>query len=128
MTDDEYTILEIASHGNSMLAVGRWEKPVKDLTARGLLNKLDEANYVITPAGREVFAERDRENDQALADVINASRSVARLQRTTQDFIEQAAKILADSAKAASQVTGDDPKVAVRKWTDVMIKRTLELL
>ena len=47
LTDDEFALLEIASHGESMIPIGRWEGPLRSLAARGLMFAADTANYIM---------------------------------------------------------------------------------
>ncbi len=69
MTDDEMTVLMIASQGESMIPIGRWETPIRALTERGLMRSFDSVNYVITDAGTKAMQaeEREREGDFARA-------------------------------------------------------------
>ena len=66
LTDDEYAILMIAAEGRSMIPIGRWEKPVNDLVARGLMIRHDPANNTISPAGREALEQRERDDVDAI--------------------------------------------------------------
>ena len=90
MTDDELTVLMIASQGESMIPIGRWEKPIRDLTAQGFMRCNDSANYVITEKGCAAVRQEEtaREDDfkNALAarrgqtDKINVDMTVANRQ------------------------------------------------
>ena len=72
MTDDELTVLMIAAEGQSMIPIGRWEKPVRDLAFRGLLHKNDDVNYVITPEGRKAMEQESGQRDRAFSDAYKA--------------------------------------------------------
>jgi len=64
LTNHEFAILLLADEGESLIPIGIWEKPIKNLVALGLLKKNDSVNYVITPEGRAARIARD-ENDGA---------------------------------------------------------------
>jgi hypothetical protein len=74
LTDDERVVLMIAASGQSMIPIGRWEGSIRALHARGFLQKLDEVNYAITPAGR---AASDAAEDDAVRDVIKVNNRIA---------------------------------------------------
>lgn len=44
------------------------------------------------------------------------------------EYAEAIAQVLAEAGRASQKVTGDDPSVAIRKWTKVIEKRALELV
>jgi hypothetical protein len=52
LTEDERAVLMIAERGEYMIPMGRWERPIKSLAARGFMRMIDSVNYVITEAGR----------------------------------------------------------------------------
>lgn len=54
-SDLELTVLEVCSQGGHIAPIGAWKDAVERLAARGLLRKLDEVNYVITPDGSAEF-------------------------------------------------------------------------
>ena len=58
-SDLELTVLEICAGGGHIAPIGAWKDTVERLEARGLLRKLDEVNYVITPAGSTEFEKRE---------------------------------------------------------------------
>ena len=64
LSQDEFTVLLIASEGESMIPIGRWKAPILALTERGLMQKNDEVNYAITLAGREAVAQRNEEDER----------------------------------------------------------------
>src|SRR5262245_6548920 len=51
---DERICLNIAFHGQLMLAIGRWEGPIKSLSRKGLMRKSGHG-YAITDKGRELW-------------------------------------------------------------------------
>jgi hypothetical protein len=63
LTDDEFTLLEIMSHGEAMMAIGRWEKSLKSLAAKGMADPQDGFNYIITSAGRTALGGHKQEVD-----------------------------------------------------------------
>lgn len=63
LTQDEFTILLLAEKGESMIPIGRWKKPILELTERGLMRRFDEVNYGITLEGREAVAERNAKDE-----------------------------------------------------------------
>jgi len=128
LSDDEFTVLMIAAGGESMIPIGRWERPVKALAERGLLNRLNEANYVITEAGRLAVRERDRQDDKLLADVINKRNAVVRAQEDAAKVAEKIAKELALLVKLSCSVTGDSPHFALDQWSKVIFDRAKELI
>lgn len=125
LSEDEYTVLLIAAQGEYLAPIGWWEKPVRDLAVRGLLQMLDSVNFVITDAGRQAAQQEDQKNDQAIAGALKQAASV---QGDIRDFAEQAANLLAAAGKASAGVTGDAPSVAVDKWSEIIRKRARELL
>ena len=70
LTTDEFTVLLLANDGQYLAPIGRWRKSILDLTAQGLMRRIDEVNYVITAEGIQACAERDREDEAALHDVL----------------------------------------------------------
>lgn len=66
MTDDEMTVLLIAAQGESMIPIGRWEKPLLALAERGFMKRNDAVNYVITAKGREAVKQEEKERDGVL--------------------------------------------------------------
>lgn len=70
LSNDEFTVLLLANDGQYLAPIGRWRKSILDLTAQGLMRRIDEVNYVITAEGEKACAERDREDEAALHDVL----------------------------------------------------------
>jgi len=128
LTTDELAVLEICVRGGSIAPIGRWEKPVRALTQRGLLNGLDAFNYVITDAGRDAHESQEREVDRALGEVIERGSANMRAQLEITDTIEAMAQSLAKVARASALVTGDDEWHAAARWCRIMMDRTKEIL
>ena len=79
LSQDELTVLMIAVHGESMMAIGRWQKPIESLLQKGYMQSRggDNFNCVITPAGRAACEARDR---QDTVDLMSAITRVNRRQ------------------------------------------------
>lgn len=75
LTDNERVVLMIAREGENLAPVGMWKEAVLALEERGLLEKKDAFNYVITKAGRKAI--NDDENDE-IAEIIRLNNAVAR--------------------------------------------------
>ena len=109
LTDDEFAVLMIASRGEYMLAIGRWESSTKNLAARGLM-QLQMLNggpqYTITDAGRAAIARREAEENQELATIVNKFRPTDEIKERAR----QAANLLAGAAKLSAPIF---PRLAV---------------
>ena len=77
LTDDEYSVLMIAAEGQSLMPIGRWEKPVERLVSRGLLHSHDRFNNVITPMGRAALAGHEAQVDLGIKQAINGIKAAA---------------------------------------------------
>ena len=129
LTDDEYAVLMIHQEGGSVAAVAWWEKPCDSLVARGLLKRHDKFNHGITTAGRQAIKEREAQDDQALRGALTGMAqkmdSAASTQASIQEFVRQAADLLAQAARASSLVTGDAPAVSAQRWGEVIINEAI---
>ena len=128
LTQDELTCLMIAEQHQMLAPIGRWEKSIKDLTARGLLRRVDDVSYVITDAGRLAAREGEDANDLALLETLGRVQKATPVQEAISDFAEQAAHHLVDAAQASAAVTGDTAEVAAQKLSQVILGRALQLL
>ena len=128
ITNDEFTVLMIAAEGESMIPIGRWKAPILALTERGLMQRNGESNYGITLAGREACAERDREDDTSLRQLLESNNAFATARASAQQMVEQAAQNLVAAARESAKVTGDAPVHALREWSKAALQRALELL
>lgn len=128
LTEDEQSVLLITAEGGSVAPIGRWKTPVESLALRGLLYYRDPHNYGMTGAGREVVKALEKKTDAMLGAMIERGSVIGTAQKRIIDFAEQAAQLLAASALASEQVTGDSPEVAARKWSDEIYKRACQLL
>lgn len=89
LTDDEFTVLLIAQQGESMMPIGRWEKPVESLVQKGFLHRYDKFNNSITTSGKEVAKARSAQEDNNLMQVLGEVQRMAvhdRLARDVFDF------------------------------------------
>lgn len=124
LTDDEYTVLLIAKRDDSLLPIGRWQKPVMDLYARGFLRMTRPGNYGITDVGLQVLAGRESDDDRAFANVISQVPAAPSVQKDFRGDQEQAAHFLADWSK-------DIALVSNKPVTNICLQiyqRALELL
>ena len=71
LTQDEFTVLLIAAEGESMMPIGRWKEPLLSLTARELMYKNDDFNFVITALGRKAIMERNETDEADLKRLMN---------------------------------------------------------
>jgi hypothetical protein len=53
---------------------------------------------------------------------------VVQTQRGIIEYAEAMAQVLAEVGRASSMAVGDLPETAVRRWSDVILKRALELV
>lgn len=71
----EEVILQIAAAGESLAAIGAHEPVIDGLVARGFMTRLDKFNNVISPAGRRLMAQKDVDEDDAIARLINEMKA-----------------------------------------------------
>ena len=77
MTNDEMTVLMIAAEGESMIPIGRWKQPIRDLEARGLMRKQDASNYVITNKGLHAVRDEEKQRDGEFANALKTRQSAS---------------------------------------------------
>ena len=70
LTQDEASVLMIAAQGQSLIAIGRWEKPIDSLVKRGLLHANDKFNNVITSKGRQAHHAHEEKIELGLANAV----------------------------------------------------------
>lgn len=128
LTDDEATILMIAAQGESMMPIGRWEKPVEMLLTKGMLARLDKFNNVITPAGRQAVEDWDKGNDDSYRQMLELGSKITNAREQAMKSVEQAAIHLSMAAKATAQVTGDTVLVALEKLVEITKERAKQKL
>ena len=74
LTEDEFTCLLLAAEGEYLAPIGRWKVPILTLTSRGLMQKIDEVNYVVTADGRRACEERNSEDERALSSLLESNK------------------------------------------------------
>ena len=132
LTDDELTVLLIAAKGERMMPIGRWEQPTKSLVLKGYLRAQPWAgdpcgamNNVITPQGQAAVQEAE---DAPFRELIETGSKIGATQKGIRDFAEQAAQLLAKAARASHSAVGDAPEYAVQKWSEIILRRAMEIL
>jgi hypothetical protein len=75
LTQDERTILEIASHGEFMIETGRWHDPIMSLVKKGYMEG-PQFNRYITEAGRKAVGASDADEDRNLAAYVDKFRDM----------------------------------------------------
>ena len=125
LSQDELTILMIAAEGESMMPIGRWEKPLDSLVAKGFMHRHDKFNVVITPAGRQACKETEDGNIRGL---IEANNTMVTGKETARRNAEAIAVQLVDLSELSSKLTGDDKVEALRRWSKIILTRALELM
>ena len=125
VSDDEYTVLMIMAKGQSLAAIGHWEKPLDALVERGLARRLDKFNNIITTEGTKALGAREQADDEALKSLVP---QIATAQNTARSHVEAAAQHLCRAAQASASMTGDTPEVALMTWNLECLKRARELL
>lgn len=126
ITDDELTVLLIAAQGESMMPIGRWEKPVEALVAKGYLRANDRFNNVITPEGKAVLADREKQDDEVYRDILRMGNRVQNVRQQATSLVSEAAQKLAAAARISSQITGLTEKASVESWGRELIRSALE--
>ena len=125
LTDDERTVLMIADQGESMMPIGRWERPVNHMVELGYLQRHDKFNNSITETGRLAINEANDAVDTAAAKALIAGHNGKVVYR---QHGEALATKLVEMTRAAMQVTNDEPAVALQKCVAAIRDRALELL
>ena len=100
LTADERTVLEIASHGESMMPIGRWEQPVEHLVELGFLDGPDRFNRYITDAGRKALEADVDKADDAFAKQLIALHNARiqykeKMRRLTAELVEIVKEVVA---------------------------------
>lgn len=132
LSQDELTVLMIAATGEPMMPIGRWEAPAKSLVAKGFLkphahpgDPTGHFNLRITPEG--VTAAEQGEDD-TYKQVLNVGATIQHEQKKARAHAEQIAVQLVDLAEASSKITGDAKIDALRRWSDIILTRALEMV
>jgi hypothetical protein len=128
ITDDEFSVLMIAAQGEYMLPIGRWKPSIESLTQKGLMccqHINGGPQYTITRAGKAAINEREQTETESFS---AASARVAKAQKAARELVEETAKLLVETAKVSSTLTGDTPETSARKWSPLILERALDIL
>lgn len=135
LTEDEFTILTIAAHGEPMMPIGRWKPAAESLVARGYLRGSPSPqdpsgmfNLHITPEGTKVQIEADKGMDAVFGQMLRSSSEIRKLQKKARSSAEQIAVQIVDLAALSEQATGEDKKTALERWTRIILIRSLEMI
>lgn len=128
LSDDEFTVLLIAAEGESMMPLGRWEQPVERLVELGYLERADKFNNYITPAGKAAVAEHNKILEAADDGLARKMIELHNNRVAYKQVGEKLAEQMAAMAKAAADITGDEPLVALQKCVAAVRDRAIELL
>ena len=126
LSGNERIVLEIASHGESMMPVGQWEGSVLSLAKRGLMERKDQFNYIISAAGHAALRVVKLEEDRTATDGARKLIEIHNHHVHARNEVETAAMALASAIRHTTKATGDSPSVALEKWWPVLKKRVLE--
>ena len=63
LSDQEMALLDLMAQGQSMMAIGQWEKPMEALVVKGYATRHDQFNHTATEAGLEVVARMEADED-----------------------------------------------------------------
>lgn len=86
LTNDELTLLMLADNGEFLAPIGRWKPSILALTEKGFLRKVNDVNYVITPAGSAARSAGEQAADQALVDVLESRKAPAEAGEAPTEF------------------------------------------
>lgn len=68
-------------------------------------------------------------SDEAYIDsVVRHGRLIVQTQHGIIEYAEGMAQVLAEAGRASNKALGDSPEYAVRRWSDVILNRALEIL
>ena len=135
LTSDEQTVLIIAAKGEPMMPIGRWRDAAKALVAKGLLKPRPHPgdpdgffNLHITAAGQAAADNLEKQDDEALRDMITVSHSIGHSQAKIRAHAEAIAVQLVDLVEASIKVTGETKQTSLENWARVILKRALEMV
>ena len=135
LSDDELTVLLIAAQNQPMIPIGRWEAPTKSLIEKGYLkphghpgDPTGHFNNYITEAGKIAAEESEKQQDDLLGQMLTLSTSIGHQQKKVRAHAEQIAVQMVDLAELSSSVTGDDKAESLRRWSEIILTRALEML
>jgi len=135
LTSDEQTVLIIAAKGEPMMPIGHWRDSAKSLIAKGLLKPRPHPgdpdgffNLHITAAGQAAADDLEKQDDEALRDMITGSNAIGHSQSKIRATAEQIAVQLVDLVEASIKVTGEPKQTSLENWAGVILKRALEMV
>lgn len=129
LSDDEFSVLCIAAEGESMIDLGefsRWSAPIQSLVRRGYMLRQDRHNNVITPAGRAALAVREKDEDKLIGRAIDVSNQIGAAQSKIRDMASQMVDVLIAIGVASNKVTGEDARLAARKWGAIVVDEAVK--
>jgi hypothetical protein len=135
LTPDEQTVLIIAAKGEPMMPVGRWRDPANALVAKGFLRPRPHpgdptgfSNLHITPQGQAAADDLEKQDDEALRDMITGSNAIGHSHAKIRAQAEAIAVQMVDLVEASIKVTGETKQTSLENWARVILKRALELV
>ena len=135
LTSDEQTVLIIAAKGEPMMPIGHWRDSAKSLIAKGLLKPHPHPgdpdgffNLHITAAGQAAADDLEKQDDEALRDMITGSNAIGHAQSKIRATAGQIAVQLVDLVEASIKVTGEPKQTSLENWAGVILKRALEMV
>ena len=103
LSDQEMALLGLMAQGQSMMAIGAWEKPMEALVAKGYATRHDQFNHSITPAGRVVF---EGQEDAVIREMIEVNNKIV-VARQNAELLDHEAD-LKDTLKAVLHLFGPE--------------------
>ena len=131
LSDDEFTVLSIASQGESLADLGqfsRWSAPINSLLRRGLMIQKDKFNNIITPAGKEALEGHEKDQDKVIGRMIEVSSQIGAAQAKIRDMVNQVSDALVAIGKESNKVTGEDARLAARRWASIAADEAVKKL
>ena len=125
LSDQEVAVLMLCNEGQSIMAIGPWEKPCEHLVAQGFLQRHDQFNHSITPKGRQALKAHEERVDLGLTTAIDAI-SKAKLEADV--AIAECVRQLVIAARTTNKATGESLGDAAQRWLQVVYERTLREL
>jgi hypothetical protein len=117
LDEDEHIVLELASRGQAMLAIGRWKDATEALYERGLLNRQiapgGGPEFYITYYGKVALK---KYKDAEAAEGGRLTTTITNAQDNIRSGVTRAAEFFAQAARQSAAVTGDSLETALRKW------------
>jgi hypothetical protein len=135
LSSEEQTVLLIAAAGEPLMPIGRWKPAVESLVAKGFMKPHPHPgdptgyfNHRITAAGAAVANQAEQETDDLLGEILTRSSQIGYEQKKARAQAEQIAVQLVDLAELSSQVTGETKIETLRRWSEIILTRALEML